>query len=123
MASPERAPPCSGPDAVRAVGGFEGAWDYPYADEVFFSKICLRYPTYLMKQHFDLLPDITTSSSAVAAPGEYVRASGDTEPGAAALPRVLWLLRFAAEEGQDDVAGLVRDELETNYGRLAEQHE
>jgi hypothetical protein len=34
-----------------------------------------------------------------------------------------WLLRIAAEAGQDDVAGLVRDELETNYGALAEQHE
>jgi glycosyltransferase involved in cell wall biosynthesis len=108
--------------AVRAVGGFEGAWDYPYADEVFFSKICLRYRTYLMMQHFDLYRQHESSSSAVAArTGEY--APGPAIPSPARQRFLEWLLRFAAEAGQDDVAGLVRDELQTNYATLAEQHE
>jgi glycosyltransferase involved in cell wall biosynthesis len=99
--------------AVRAVGGFEGGFE-PYVDEVFFSKICLRYRTYLMKQHFDLYRQHENSMSAVAArKGEYV--PGPAIPSPTRHRFLEWLLRFAGDVGQDDVADLVRDELEMNY--------
>jgi glycosyltransferase involved in cell wall biosynthesis len=105
-------------DAVRAVGGFEETFDGMYADEVFFSKICLRYRTYLMRQHFDLYRQHESSSSGIAArKGEYV--PGPAIPSPARQRFLEWLLRIAAEAGQDDVAGLVRNELETNYASLA----
>ena len=75
-----------------------------------------------MMQHFDLYRQHESSSSAVAArKGEYV--PGPSIPSPTRQRFLEWLLRFAAEAGQGDVVGLVRDELETNYGRLAEQHE
>lgn len=108
-------------DAVRAVGGFEEAF-HVYADEVFFSKICLRYRTYLMMQHFDLYRQHENSSSAAAArKGDYV--PGPAMPSPARQRFLEWLLRYAADAGQGEVAGLVRNELEENYGPLAQQDE
>ena len=107
-------PTPSVPWAASKRGGF------PYADEVFFSKICLRYPAYLMKQHFDLYRQHETSSSAVAArAGEYV--PGPAIPSPARQRFLEWLLRLAAEEGQDDVARLVRDDIETYCRASREQ--
>ena len=101
-------------EAVRAVGGFEASFLGLYSDEVFFSKICLRYRTYLMMQHFDLYRQHENSWSAVAARrGDYVM--GRAIPNAERKRFLEWLLQFAAEEGHAEVAGLVRDELETNY--------
>jgi glycosyltransferase involved in cell wall biosynthesis len=101
--------------AVRAVGGFEGE---SYEDERFFSKICLRYRTYLMMQHFDLYRRHESSRSAVAArKGEYV--PGPATPSPNRQRFLEWMLRFAADAGQDDVVGLARHELETKYSNFA----
>jgi hypothetical protein len=72
-----------------------------------------------MRQHYDLYRQHDHSSTAAAARrGDYF--PGPAIPNPERRRFLEWLLRFAAEERQDEVAGLVRDELASNYAALSE---
>jgi glycosyltransferase involved in cell wall biosynthesis len=82
------------------VGGFDESFNM-YEDEVFFSKIALHYPVYVISESLDRYrqhPD-SFSSRAIAA-GDYTMSQG---PENKARGRFLWWLReYISHSGLDD---------------------
>ncbi len=96
--------------AVRGVGGWEDSFTGMYEDEVFFSKICMRYPTYLMADRWDLYRQHENSFSAICArSGEYV--PGPALPSRSRYGFLKWLHTYARKMERDEVADLVQAEL------------
>jgi len=89
------------------VGGFELSFPGMYEDEVFFSKIALRWPVYIMKEAFDLYRQHPDSFSAKAyRRGEYSMRAGIENK--ARYFYLRWLQTHVGESGLDKDGSLIR---------------
>ena len=87
--------------AVDKVGGFEETFPGMYEDEVFFAKIALRFPVYIMSQSLDRYRQHTDSFCARAIrTGEYSMDPTIQNPSRQRFLR--WLERHIAASGLDD---------------------
>jgi len=86
---------------VDAVGGFEESFPNMYEDEVFFSKIALRHPVYLMSESYDRYrqhPDSFCARAILS--GEYVQ--NPKVPNKARGAYLRWLLEYIDRSRLDD---------------------
>jgi glycosyltransferase involved in cell wall biosynthesis len=89
------------------VGGFEPSFPGMYEDEVFFSKIALRWPVYIISEAYDLYRQHADSFSAKA----YRRGEYSMRPGAENKARYFylqWLESHVRESGLDHDGSLSR---------------
>jgi GT2 family glycosyltransferase len=98
-------------EIVTIVGGFEESFRM-YEDEVFFSKIALQFPVYVMGEPLDRYRQHPDSACARAiAAGEYAPTQGPENKARAAY--LQWLLDFVTTKGHngDDLQEAIRKQL------------
>jgi SAM-dependent methyltransferase len=103
-------PPCPSDvlvrrEAAQSVGGFEERFKAMYEDQAFFSKLLLRFPTYVSDETWDRYRQHQHSCYAVA------KATGSREP--VRREFLTWLRGWLAEQGHTSgpVWQAVRDQL------------
>jgi len=86
-----------------------------YEDEMFFAKLFLNYPAYLMSNHYDLYRQHGDSFSAKAIrKGDFKMGPGVPSP--SRLIFLKWLLSYCEKNGHQAVGKLLRAQIRTQFG-------